>query len=163
MYEVGALFWYRVIFTEELLAAEGLVVYRLKKRRYFALRLAGALVLCFGCAFAIPIVNENAAWISFMYMFLFAVSFVCLKFCFDESWIKLLFCAVFAYTLQHIAYQMYDMVIVLMGGYVVENPYGSGSFGLTLFGNSGLSYVTGNPFTLILYFYFYGIGYFSFM
>lgn len=160
MYEVGALFWYRVIFTAELIAAESLVVYRLKKRRYFALRLAGALVLCFGCAFAIPIVNENAAWISFMYMFLFAVSFVCLKFCFDESWIKLLFCAVFAYTLQHIAYQMYDMVIVLMGGYGGENPYGSGSFGLTLFGNSGLSYVTGNPFTLILYFYFYGMTYF---
>lgn len=159
MYEITSLFWYRIIFTAELLCAESLVVYRLKKRRFFVLWLILAILICFGCAFAVPI-SDHPAWLSFMYMFLFAVSLLCMKLCFDVSWIKLLFCALFAYTLQHIAYELYDVLIVLLGAYGGENPYGSGSFGLTLFGNSGLSYVTGNPFTVILYFYFYGMTYF---
>lgn len=160
MYELTALFWYRIVFTAELIAAESLVVYRLERRRFFVLRLFFALIIGFGCAFAFPIVSEHPAWLSFMYISLLAVTLCCLKLCFNESWIKLLFCAVFAYTLQHIAYQLYDVLIVLLGAYGGDNPYGSGSFGLTLFGNSGLSYVTGNPFTLILYFYFYGMTYF---
>lgn len=160
MYELTALFWYRIIFTAELLFAEGLVVYRLKRKKLFLLRLIMAILISFGCAFAFPIVSEHPAWLSFMYMFLLAATLLCMKLCFDESWIKLLFCAVFAYTLQHIAYQLYDILMVLLGAYGGENPYGSGSFGLTLFGNSGLSYITGNPFTLILYFYFYGMTYF---
>lgn len=160
MYEMTALFWYRIIFTAELLAAESLVVYRLGKRRFFVLRLIFAILICFGCAFAFPIVSEHPAWLSFMYMSLLGVTLLCMKLCFNETWIKLLFCAVYAYTLQHIAYQLYDVLIILLGAYGSENPYGSGSFGLTLFGNSGLSYVTGNPFTLILYFYFYGMTYF---
>ncbi len=161
MYEVNALFWYRILFTAELVFAEALTVYRMRRRRYFVLRLFGALLIAFGCAFAVPIVDSGAAWMSAMFLIIFLSTVGGLKLCFDEPMMNIVFCAVFAYTLQHISYQLNDLVTMLMGGYRTDNPYGSGgTFALMLYGYSGMTYVVGNPFTVILYAYIYGMTYF---
>ena len=105
MYEISALYWYRFIFMAELLFAEGIIVYRLKRRRKFALWLALALAVCVGLTFAVPVIKDTL-WGSVMFLMLFGITVVALKIPFAERWIKILFCAVAAYTLQHIAYEI---------------------------------------------------------
>ncbi len=113
MYEMTQLFWYKIIFMTELLAAESLFVARLKRRSFFVLRLLGAIVLCYGVAFVFPILSYNALYCSFLFLGLFGTTFLMLKFCFAEKCTNLLFCAVAGYTVQHIAFILYDLIVCL--------------------------------------------------
>ncbi len=164
MYDVSSvLFWYRLVFTAELVLAEALISYRLRRQKKFLLRLIGAFAICAGAAFAIPVISDGAAWMSFMFLFIFAATLGALKLCFDERMSKILMCAVLAYTMQHIAYQLNDAVMTVTGAYRTDNPYdpySNSAFGLLLYGYSGMTYVTGNPFTIMLYIYIYGMTYF---
>ena len=72
MYEMSAIFWYRIFFMAELVVAESVLVYRFKTRSMFPLRLSAALAACVGFAFAVPIVAENALWYCTMFFLLFA-------------------------------------------------------------------------------------------
>lgn len=85
MYEPTALFWYKSIFTAELLIAEWLFTFRLKKRKYYPLRFAGLCVVCEGVSFALPILGYNAFFSSVLFLSIFAVTVLCLKFCYNES------------------------------------------------------------------------------
>ena len=164
MYDVSeTLFWYRLVFTAELVLAEGLTGYRLRRRKKFPLRLLGAFAICAGAAFAVPIISDGAAWMSLMFLFIFASTLCGLKLCFEERMSKILMCAVLAYTMQHIAYQLNDAVMTVTGGYRTDNPYdpyGNSAFAMLLYGYSGMVYVAGNPFTIMLYAYIYGMIYF---
>lgn len=111
MYELTALFWYKPIFLTELIIAEALFTVRLKRRSFFYLRLLGSLAIDFAAAFAFPIVAYNAVWCSFMFLCLFAVTVMTLKLRYNESWLNILFCAIAGYTLQHIAYETYDLIV----------------------------------------------------
>lgn len=164
MYDVSStLFWYRLVFTGELILAELLTSYRLYRRKNFVLRVAGAIAICLGAAFAVPVVSNGAAWMSLMFLAIFAATLGALKLCFDERMSKILLCAVLAYTMQHIAYQLNDAVMTLTGAYRTDNPYdpyGNSAFAILLYGYSGMTYVAGNPFTIMMYAYIYGMIYF---
>ncbi len=138
------LFWYKLIFVTELIVSEILFVYRLRKRKFFALRATLCVIALYALAFGFPIVAYNAAWGSFMFISLFAVSLIAIKVCFSESFWNVLFCGIAAYTTEHIAYVLassiedialkYIMRDVIIGGSAV-NPYlnGLGFDGINLF------------------------------
>ena len=47
-----------------------------------------------------------------MFFFLFAVTVASLKLCYDEPWINVLFCGIAAYTVQHFAYELANLVLI---------------------------------------------------
>ena len=113
----------------ELVVAEVLFSSCLKRKKGFALRLIGVLLLCFGIAFAFPLVY-NAIYCSFMFFFLFMVTVVVQKLLFDDSWGNIVYCSVAAYTMQHLSYELYDFIIVLAGlnSGMPLGTYGDGRF-----------------------------------
>lgn len=128
-YPVTQLFWYRILFMAELLIAEALFTFRLRRRSYFALRVSGAALMSFGFAFAVPSLHINAAYLSFMFLSMFVFTLAMLKLCYRESFKTLLFCGVAAYTTQHIAYETYNLTYILLNinGGVPVSVYGNGS------------------------------------
>lgn len=115
MYALTPFFLYKLQFMAELLIAEGLMSFRLKRNGYFFLRCIAAVVLCFAFALALPIVAYNAAWCSAVFILMFAFTLPMLKFCFGESWSRIVFFAIAGYTVQHIAYEVFDLAVVLLG------------------------------------------------
>lgn len=106
----SVLFWYKLIFMTELIIAEALATYTLKKRKNFFIRVGVCLLCVYGLAFLFPIVAYNALYSTFMFFMFFASTIIALKICYDESWINILFCALIAYTVQHIAYELNCLV-----------------------------------------------------
>lgn len=115
MFEIPYLFWYKPVFMAELLIAEWMFAFCLKKHKHFLMRQLAALVICFGIAFAFPIFWYNAIYSSVMFLLLFAVAGFTMKLCYDEPWLNIIFCALAAYTTRHIAYTLYDSNILLLG------------------------------------------------
>lgn len=107
------LFWYKLIFMGELILSEALATYTLKKKPYFCVRIISSIVICMAIAFLYPLFRTfyNAVYISIMFIVLFAVTATALKFCFAEPMKNIIFCAVTAYTTQHIAYSIYWFVL----------------------------------------------------
>ncbi len=115
MYDFTPLFLYKFQFMAELLVAEVLMCIKLKRRPFFALRAALCIAACFAFAFAVPVVAYNAVWCSAMFIILFAFTVPMLRICFAESWATVVFCSLAGYTMQHIAYELFDLIIVLTG------------------------------------------------
>lgn len=158
MYEFTPLFIYKFQFMVELLIAEGLVVYRLKRKNAFVLRLLVSLVLCFGIVFAIPIIAYNGFFNSALFIILFLISVVFLKVCINESWGMIFFCAIAGYSMQHIAYEVFDFIIILVNGLPSKN-YGE----FFESGNSVLingSIFLSHPFFIVYYFFVFAVIYF---
>ena len=107
MFESTQLFWYKLVFMTELLLGETLFVHRLKRRGGFAWRVAVAVAVCYAVAFFFPL--------PFLFLALFIVTVGGLLLCFDEPLVNILFCAIAAYSVQHIAYQLYNLIIGLTG------------------------------------------------
>lgn len=105
------LFWYKLIFIVELLVAEALATYSLRKKPKFALRVAACVLGIFVVGFLFPIFFYNAVYSSFMFLFLFGVTLIGLKLCYDEPWSHIIFCAVIAYTTQHMAYETFKYTL----------------------------------------------------
>ena len=128
MYQLNALFFYRPLFFSELLLAESLFVFNLKRRDHFLLRVLLSVLFCLGVSFAFPILYYNAIYLSFMCFCFAAVSFFALLFCFDCKAINLVFCVLSGYATEHIAYSIYQllMVLTLLDGGNSLNIYGSG-------------------------------------
>ena len=138
MYAPTALYFYKAIFTVELIVAEYICAYGLRKRSMFWLRLVGSAVFCLGVAFAIPIPGTmyNAYYSSVMFLSLFAVSLFAMWFCYKEKFISVLFRAIAGYTTQHVAYQIYDLAALgvsaaFSGKAGANGAYGSGVVGGT--------------------------------
>lgn len=115
MYEFTPFFLYKLQFMAELLLAEGMIIFRFKRRNYFFARIIGAVLVCFGLAFAIPIIAYNAFYCTVVFIALFVVSLIAIRFCFDADWITILFYALTGYAIQHLAYEIFDLVVVLTG------------------------------------------------
>lgn len=107
------LFWYKLVFMTELLVAEGLATYTLKKRERFPLRAALSVLGAYAVTFLLPVVPYNAVYTSFMFLFIFACTVGAMKLCYNEPWLNLVFCGIVAYTTQHIAYEIYRLVTTL--------------------------------------------------
>lgn len=153
MYETGALFWTNAVFMAELLIAELIMSSGLKRRAYFPLRAVVAAVVLFGCSIAFPSMN-GVLYSLFLFLSLFALSFGGLYFCFDASLRTVLFCALAGYATQHIAYEISDMSMLLMGLDKISDPINIGSSpksSFVIFVNGSGDIRMGNAFIFIIY------------
>lgn len=149
MYEMTSMFWYRPIFMAELIVAEALFSSGLKRRKFFLLRVAAAFAVCFGLSFAFP-VAYNAIYCSFMFFVFFACTVLMQKLLFDDTWGNIIYCSMAAYTMQHMSYQLYDLVIVICGL--------NGGAPLDTYGN-GLFFAGQNALTAVIGLFVYGLVY----
>lgn len=125
MYNFEApLFWYKFIFLAEILVAESLIIYHMKRRTGFKWRLAAALVFLLAFTFALPVPFYNAIYSSALFMVIFLSTLLALKFCFEEPWGNIVYCSFFSYTEQHISYQLYNFFCLLAGLDASNGMYG---------------------------------------
>lgn len=162
MYEIGPAFWSKAIFMAELLIAESITVIGLKRRPYFVLRAAAAVLICLGASLAMPLI-DGALYASFMFVTLFVVTLAAGKLCFDESFRTILFCGLAGYATQHIAFELFDIVMVLMGISGVSAPVAVGSnplatFVTVVYGSGNVR--VGNAFVFVMYGAVYFVTYF---
>lgn len=140
MFEVNAFFWYRLVFMAELIVAEWMYAFCLKKRKLYWLRSLGAVAVCLCAALFIPVPWRNALYSSLLFFILFIVSVLVMKACYDERWINIIFCALAAYITRHVAYTLYNIVIMSLG-------MGEGLL-ISIYGDYELQF---NAFTTIVY------------
>lgn len=105
--------FYKLLFTLELVVAEFLFSFRLKKRSYYPLRLAASAAALMGIA-AIPIPIDMFWQTSLVFFMLFGLSFLALWFCCDEPVFNVFFCAMASYTVQHFAYEFAGVSMSLL-------------------------------------------------
>lgn len=131
--------------------AECMYAYRLHHRRWFMLRLVAGLIVSVVIALLLPAYN-NAWYACAVYVLLFSVRLLFMKFTYNEPWINLLFCGLAAYTTQHMAYQFTTLITMLIRG-------GEGS----LFGIYFVPVIDFSEFNLEMLFWFcvYVICYFT--
>lgn len=124
MYNFEApLFWYKFVFLGELLVAEFLITYTLKKKERIWVRLLLSVIALAAVTFALPIFSYNAAYSSLLFIIIFILSIFSMRFCLDEPPRNIIFCALLAYITQHIAYELSEFVMLIM------NVDGTGFYG----------------------------------
>lgn len=113
MYRITSLFFYKPLFTLELMIAVYLYSRCLKKRDHFVLRATVGTVLLFTVSILFPIVEYNSFWMSVMFLFFFATEIAFSFFCYNESVANIMFCSIAGYTTQHLASAVYNFVITV--------------------------------------------------
>ena len=111
------LFFYKILFAVEILVAEFLFTFRLKKRRQFPLRFAAvsAVTIAVAAAFPVGFSAADTFWYnSLTFLTIFAITLPGLRLCYDESMIGLFFCCMAAYTTQHFAYELVNLLFSLV-------------------------------------------------
>ena len=111
---VSNLTLYKLLFVAEILAAELLFTFRFKKRRLFVLRAIGCCAVLFVVAAFFPVIADNALYSSFLFLFLFGLTVPALWLCYEEPLQNVFFCAMAAYTLQHFANELANLVLSLI-------------------------------------------------
>lgn len=125
MYNFEApLFWFKFIFLVEILIAEALIIYRMKRKRHFLLRVIIAVFCLVAFTFALPVPFYNAAYSSVLFMAIFMSTLAALKCCFDEPWGNIIYCGFFSYNEQHISFQCYNLLCFFMGADSSKALYG---------------------------------------
>ena len=107
---MGSLIWYKLQFMLELLIIEAMFVLKLRRRNNFAVRLIACLAVIFAVVVFFPL-QYNALYGSMMFLFFFVLTIVAITICFHETFWNILFCALAAYTVQHIAYLFYTIIV----------------------------------------------------
>lgn len=98
MYNFAApLFWYKFVFLAEIMIAEMLIVYRMKRKKHFVKRVFLALFCVVVLTFVLPVPFYNAVYSSFLFLIIFIYTLIALKFCFDEPWGNVVYCGFFSY------------------------------------------------------------------
>ena len=123
----STLFWYKLLFTAELIVADLIFVAHLRRRPRFALRAVCSVIGLFVFAFLFPIVAYNAVWTCLMFFMMFFASLCATKICFKECWWNIVFCGLAAYTIQHISFVVFDALSglgeILLGLELKSNVY----------------------------------------
>lgn len=108
---ISLLYRYLVVF--EIFVAEYLFIQKLRKRKLFWLRLFGAFAADILLASVLPLIY-NEFYMSFVFVLLFAATVPALKFCYEESFINIFFCAIAGYTVQHFSYGVANLMLTLI-------------------------------------------------
>lgn len=103
-------------FMAELLVAEGMFLCTLRVRKFALLRIVAAIAVSFLFAWLFPADSDSPAYLSFMFFTLFVFTVCMTKFIFRETWLKLAFCCVAGYTVQHLVYQLNNITLIAMLG-----------------------------------------------
>lgn len=118
---------YKLLFISEILLAEGLCTYRMKRRSYFPLRVLISLAVCYLAAFFYPLydVLYTSWYTSIMFLVLFFLTLAAILFCFNIAPKNAFFCATVAYTAQHISYELFKLVLTPFDVFVAKDLYGN--------------------------------------
>ena len=111
-----SLFYYKNLFFIELLVAEFLYGFNLKKKKDFLVRFIITTCISITLSFVTPIIDNNAFTTSAMFLLLFAISIISMKICYEEEWINIIFCAFAAYTTQHLSYGVSNFLTTIISG-----------------------------------------------
>lgn len=147
MIQESQLYWYKILFLFELLAAEGVFAYKLRRRTHFAGRLLAAAAVCTVFSIYYPLLDYSVVYNSGIFFSIFLVTLAGFKLCFDESWWNIMFCGIAAYSVRHIAFVAYNM---LVSGLRLDRILGEMGAALNPYGNYGLEGGM-NPLTAIVY------------
>ncbi len=137
---MSALWWYKLVFVTELFISEGFMTFRFERRRLWWLRLLFSVVAAYLVAvfFPLPAKFAYSGWyLSVMCLVLFAVSLGVILFVFRVSFASGLFCAITAYTIQHLSYELYSIFSLLFPLMSRQDMYGNGVVDLSTF-NTGV-------------------------
>ena len=129
---------YKVLFMTELLIAQIMFSIRLSRRKHFVLRFVGGILLCYAVAFLFPVSSKfsyNGWYSSCMFLCLAICTLFMMMFSFRIPWGVGLFCLITAYTVQHIAYETYNLFAILFG------LDGSGMYGSSIVDLSNLTVI----------------------
>ena len=102
-------------FVIELIVAETLFTFKLERRRLFWVRLPLCVAAVLLISWLFPIPTTNALYMSFMFFCIFLSTVLAGFVLFKESPLKIIYSMVAAYTVQHLAYEGYNIVQTLMG------------------------------------------------
>lgn len=151
---------YKFLSALELLAALALFVYRFRRRKYFALRLAAALAVLAAAVWAFPAKADSVLFVLLLYIYIFVLELCAAKFCFAESWRNLLFCAIAAYLLKHLAYILFNVLTDVVSAFFRVsndfNPYLDEPAMLSV-----LNLLVLVPCYIVAYFLVYWFGYYA--
>lgn len=111
MYQINSLFFYHPLFMVELLVAEYLFFHRLKFRKGAGWRIPLSILLCIGASFAFPAIN-NVAVSVLSFVGMTAITFFAAMIVLDTDWITVAFCCLAGFSLQHLAYELYDLILL---------------------------------------------------
>lgn len=126
---INQLSFYRYVFLIEFIVAEILFFRNLKRRSKFPLRLIIALLINVVLIWFFPIIQFEPFNISLLFIFIFVINVISCKFLFKETWQTILFCAIASYTIQHISYQIYNLIVdnlylgKIMDYFIETDPY----------------------------------------
>lgn len=112
----GSLSIYKIIFMVELLVAELLFTFRLGKRSRFVLRFALVSAACIVVSVFFPVLSYDAIYSSVLFLVLFLVSMAGLMFCYNEKPFNIVYCAIAAYTVRHLSFQLFSLCMTFIDG-----------------------------------------------
>lgn len=115
-------------FVIELALAEMMFVLSFKRGKYFWLLLPVAIALSFGFAWCMPVLSDDAWYVSCMFLIIFLFTLLMNKMIFRESWITIAFGCIAGYTTQHLAYELYNIWTLVFHFPKDTGFYGSGDF-----------------------------------
>lgn len=136
-----SLFLYKILFMAELLVTEALFTLKIDKRKHFALRVLASIAVCASVAVFYPIFPDfSYSWwyTSIMFTVMFMVTFAAIFFVYDLSPTAAFFCAVTAYTIQHLVYELFSFVANFIVDGVQPDFYGSSLIDFSKFNFSTL-------------------------
>lgn len=108
------LFFYKMLFAAEILVAEFLFTFRLKKRSRFPLRFALCAAACIIIAAFFPDGPQAFWYSSITFLCIFAFTFAALVICYEEPFGNILFCGMAAYSTQHFSYGLANIALSLI-------------------------------------------------
>ncbi len=119
---------YKFIFITEIIIAEGLFMYKLSRRKYFAARLVLCIAVCYLLTALFPVFPKafNGWYVSFMFLTLFAVTLGGAVVCFSAPLKNVFFCCLAAYTAQHLAYELFKLILSPFDSVSAGDMYGTG-------------------------------------
>lgn len=106
-----------LLFIIEIVVAELLFTFRLRKRKNFVIRIIFFVLLSFTmvCFGLLPSnLLNNSFFASGLFFIIFVITILLLCFCYAESFINILFCGVASYTAQHFAFELSNFIITLI-------------------------------------------------
>ncbi len=127
-------FYKSFLFVTELLLAETMYIYRFRRRSLFWLRLPVAVAACVLFAWLLPAVPDNPYLFALTFLAIFLFTVLAAKAIFRESWFTVLFCCFAGYTTQHLSYEIYNILLVIMHADGAAGFYGNTDF-LQIFPN----------------------------
>lgn len=144
---------YRPVFFLQLFLAELIFSSGLKKKEYFWLRLSLTFVAGELFAFLLPISVTTSLNGSALFFLLFVANVFLMTFLYDENVMSIIFCACVAFTVQHIASELYELFYVFTGAQdSTTGIYGTQADDAALF--------NGNVFLVIMYLGIYVLTYY---